>query len=374
MTSEVLDTQEPTNSSARPASKRKEPTMSSKLPSVLSIQRGTIVTDGVLRNLLAKDREVVSGDPVRVIRHGIRGVLPKKEKDGVANPQRTESAKTCQDAIGLEVSFSLRMIPARDLPFSCSDPTYRQSLDSFIDRFFKRGVPEFDEVCRRYARNVFNGRWMWRNRVFGPVRVSAQCNGEVYQAEALPLHHFNDYTQTEERFASDVIATGLLGGTAIASVTGRILFGFTGEVEVFPSQNMVTGKPRGFARSLYKVNTILRRDLLAIMDTVRGDGDDAGEFAADMIDMGNAALRDQKIGNALRTIDTWYPGFDGTPIPIEPNGANLEANVLFRDGKGTGAKDLLTQLDDFHPSQTFDPRVAYLIALLIRGGVFSEKQ
>ena len=46
--------------------------------------------------------------------------------------------------------------------------------------------------------------------------------------------------------------------------------------------------------------------------------------------MGQAALRDQKIGNALRTIDTWYPAYEErrVPLPVEPNGASLDAQEM----------------------------------------------
>lgn len=346
--------------------------MAIKIPSVLSVQRGTIVTDGIMSSVVTKNNGEFDKRPVRVIRHGIRGVLPEKGKDSVSNPQRTESAKTTPDAIGLEVTFSFRTIPSSELVFACSDAAYRQALGGFIDRFFRRGVQEFDEVCLRYARNIFNGRWLWRNRVFGKAVVTARCNGVEYKSDGTQTANFENYTDDEKRFAEDVIATGLIGDAPqVAVVTGRILFGFTGEVEVFPSQNMVTNKPNGFARSLYKVDMIPRKELFSIMDTARKDGEDADEFSADMIDMGIAALRDQKIGNAIRTIDTWYPGYAGTPISIEPNGANLDANVLYRDGRDQGAKDLLSRIDELKPGTDFDPRAAYLIALLVRGGVFS---
>ena len=356
--------------------------MSSKIPSVLSVQRGTIVTDGIMSSLVPTSNGDHRKVPVRVIRHGIRGVLPKKEKDSVSNPQRTESAKTVPTAVGLDVTFSFRTIPKSELLFACSDVAYRQALGGFIERFFKRGVKEFDEVCLRYARNIFAGRWLWRNRVFGAPVVEAKlttADAGTYTSQWTPqdkVERFEQYSEDEQRFAADVVASGLLGANVAAEISGRVLFGFAGEVEVFPSQNMVTAKPDGFARSLYKVDMVSRRDLMAIMGSARKDGEDAGEFSADMIDMGVAALRDQKIGNAIRTIDTWYAEYANTnaPISIEPNGANLEANVLYRDGRQQGAKDLLTLVDELQPGADFDPRAAYLIALLVRGGVFSEKQ
>jgi len=350
--------------------------MSIKLPTVLSVQRGTIVTDGVMSSIVPHSDGHTKNSPVRVIRHGIRGISNKLDSNGVANIQRTESAKTSPSAIGLRVEFAYRTIDASSLLFACADPAYRAALDGFVGRFFKEGVPEFEEVCRRYARNILNGRWLWRNRVLGEVLVTAvDAGGRSYSGSGSRLRDFNDYTNDERSLAENVIRAGLLGHNTHATVSGDVKFGFKGEVEVFPSQNMVTNKPKGFARSLYKVDMISRKDFFSIAATASSDGEDAGEFAADMIDMGRAALRDQKIGNAIRVIDTWYPGcaeqHDGQPISIEPNGASLEHNVLYRAAKNTGSKDLLTLVDEMQPTDNFNPMAAYLIALLVRGGVFS---
>ncbi|MDO8274512.1 MAG: type I-F CRISPR-associated protein Csy3 [Serpentinimonas sp.] len=352
---------------------------SRKLPDVLSVQRGTIISDGIMFSLVPKADGSLAELPLRVIRHGIRGINNNPKNGDAANIQRTESAKTSPDAIGLRVAFAYRTIDAKQLLFACADPAYRAALDGFVERFFREGVPEFEEVCRRYARNILNGRWLWRNRVLGEVSVTATyAGGHTYSSTGSRLRDFDAYTDDERALAENVIRAGLLGHNTHISVQGDVRFGFKGEVEVFPSQNMVTAKPKGFARSLYKVDMIARKDLIAIMSGGNKDGEDAGEFAADMIDMGRAALRDQKIGNAIRSIDTWYPGcqeaHQGMPIPIEPNGASLEHNRLFRDTDKSGAKDLLTLVDELQPSDSLDPRAAYLIALLVRGGVFSEKQ
>lgn len=341
---------------------------SNKLPDVLSFQRGTIISDGTFFSVSGEHLE-----PVRVIRHGIRGITAKESANHVSNPQRTESAKTSTRATGLSVQFVYRTIPAQSLLFGCSVPDYRDAVAGFVDRFFVRGVPEFDEVCRRYARNILNGRWLWRNRMLGEVSVTVKSVEKTYQSKGSRLRDFEDYTPDEISLASDVIAAGLLtGGIApTAHVEGRVDFGFAGEIEVFPSQNMVTNKPKGFARSLYKVNMISRKALEKIISSGAQDGENAGEFAADMIDMGQAALRDQKIGNAIRTIDTWYDEGAAFPIPVEPNGGCLETNQFYRKNK-SDAKALLPKLDELEPCSAFNPEAAFLIALMIRGGVFSE--
>jgi CRISPR-associated protein Csy3 len=345
-------------------------------PSVLSIQRGTVITDGIMY-------EVIPGKnakKVRVVRHGILGVLPEKEGNSVNNPQRTESAKTSYEATALEVRYSYRTIPAKSLLFDCSAQSYRNTMEEFIDRFFKRGNKEFDEVCRRYARNILNGRWLWRNRMLGAFSVTAKSGNLTFSSEGSTLNGFDNYTEDEISLAENVIAKGLLPlntDTPVLDVVGRVDFGFTGAVEVFPSQNMVTGKPKGFARSLYKVNIPTRQEMFQIASTARADGEGANEFMADQIDMGIAALRDQKIGNAIRTIDTWYETGDSVrPIAIEPNGASMDTNEIHRGGKGkfgNDSKSLLKRIDEIEPKEEFNPDAAFLIALMIRGGVFSEK-
>jgi CRISPR-associated protein Csy3 len=129
-----------------------------------------------------------------------------------------------------------------------------------------------------------------------------------------------------------------------------------GGVEVFPSQNYLEDKPKGFSRSLYQL-TPKKPD----------------HKANDNQYLGQAALRDQKIGNALRTIDTWYPLFkenDEKPIAVEPNGANLEGQIFYRVGKDkVSAFDILKEIDELDPNSE---KGMFLIACLIRGGVYSE--
>ncbi|MEO8005288.1 MAG: type I-F CRISPR-associated protein Cas7f/Csy3, partial [Betaproteobacteria bacterium] len=94
---------------------------------------------------------------------------------------------------------------------------------------------------------------------------------------------------------------------------------------------------------------------------------------ADTVVMGTAALRDQKIGNAIRTIDTWYnDDADLRPIAIEPNGASLSDGKFYRPVNG--AYKLLALVDELAKQcdGTAQPDVMYLVAMMIRGGVFGE--
>ena len=86
-----------------------------------------------------------------------------------------------------------------------------------------------------------------------------------------------------------------------------------------------------------------------------------------------AAMHSQKLGNALRTIDTWYPDADGLgPIAIEPYGSVTSRGKAYRQPKEK--RDFYTLLDGWilkdHIPDTEQQH--YVMATLIRGGVFGE--
>jgi CRISPR-associated protein Csy3 len=91
---------------------------------------------------------------------------------------------------------------------------------------------------------------------------------------------------------------------------------------------------------------------------------------------GVSAMHSQKIGNALRSIDTWYPEF-GTEsgngaIAIEPYGAVTNMGKAFRTPKEK--KDFYTFFDKFAQGEKLEniEDEHYVMAVLVRGGVFGQ--
>jgi len=115
--------------------------------------------------------------------------------------------------------------------------------------------------------------------------------------------------------------------------------------EVYPSEELVLDKGKGDkSKILYHVNDV-------------------------------AAMHSQKIGNALRTIDTWYPDFDEAqigPIAIEPYGAVTNLGKAFRAPKEKA--DFYTLFDRFALGEKLADKNQehYVMAVLIRGGVFGQ--
>ncbi|MEC8936050.1 MAG: type I-F CRISPR-associated protein Cas7f/Csy3, partial [Pseudomonadota bacterium] len=91
---------------------------------------------------------------------------------------------------------------------------------------------------------------------------------------------------------------------------------------------------------------------------------------------GIAGIHSQKLGNALRTIDTWYPkpedGSDLGPIAVEPYGSVTTQGTAYRQPKQK--KDFYNLLDNWLlKDQAPAPEDQHFVmATLIRGGVFGD--
>lgn len=344
-------------------------------PSVLSFQRGMMISDGMMYNYFGEGKP--TSKEIFVVRHGVRGtqnVGGNKEKD-VYNPQITETAKTEPDAQGLVIRYSIGFLPLHHLLSSTSEESFNDHCKDFVNKFVDS--KELLEVSMRYARNILNGRWFYRNT---ELEISRKIKVTFLGSEIEPivvnsetsLQFANGYTEDERKLGKEICKCFKGISRMRFLVEGIIDFGFKGALEVFPSQNYVhaQNKPKGFARPLYKVGIIESRELNDILKE-----DKPGKFNADMITIGYAALRDQKIGNALRTIDTWYEnGDDVNPIPIEPNGASLKDNKYYRKNKNSAFK-LFRRIDELNPGENgeLNKDAMFVLASMVRGGVLGEK-
>ena len=340
-----------------------------KVPSVFSFQRSLIVSAGAFFNEIEGQSET---PPVYVVRHGLRGTQNVSEAGdtakgttdrSVSNVQQTETARLDQRATALVVKFGLRMLDLDSALFACASGDgnlARQVRESVVDFVARAKVSDgLQEVSRRIARNVANGSFLWRNRVVAKsvTTTAVDSNGKslVFDSLAIPLSSFGNYSADEIRLA-EIIAAGLRGDRdAVVEIIARVDFGVKGAVEVFPSQAFVEGKPTGFARPLYKLTTEIPYSKNPEKDhqTV----------------MGQAALRDQKISNRLRTFDTWYEAYEivGKALPVEPNGASIDLMSFFRSGKAT-AFSMFARLNQIDPNSS---EGMFCIGSMIRGGVYS---
>lgn len=335
-----------------------------KTASVLAFERKIDPSDALMSAGSWDDRgKSAEWSPIAIREKSVRGTIsnrlkakdqdPAKLDASIQNPnlQRVDVATLPSEADTLRVYFTLRVLGGAGTPSACNDADYQTKLLQTVTQYVaKQG---FGTLAERYASNLANGRFLWRNRIGAEgieVIVNRLKGGAVAQswkfdALALSLREFKVSTDLQKLAAS--IDEGLGGkGHVLLEVIAHVRVG-RGQ-EVFPSQELILDK--GSEKKGQKSKT-----LYSVKDI--------------------AAIHSQKIGNALRTIDTWYPDYtDLGPIAVEPYGSVTSQGKAYRQPKQHA--DFYSLLDSWVLKDK-EPAVEqqhYVMANLIRGGVFGESE
>lgn len=335
-----------------------------KTASVLAFERKLDPSDALFSagNWENKDQYAQwPGIPVREksVRGTISNRLKAKDQDpakldaAIENPnlQTVDVATLPHDADTLAVHFTLRVLTGAGEPTACNNADYQKKLGQIVSAYINEHG--FSELAHRYACNLANGRFLWRNRLKADeieVIVSQTKAGQPEKQWAFNAleHSTRDFEGTAEtRELGELIASALSGDQYLLLDVAAFARIGAGQ-EVFPSQELILDRTRGDkSKTLYSI------------------GDDK-----------NAAIHSQKLGNALRTIDTWYPAPDDDsdlgPIAIEPYGSVTTQGAAYRQPKQKVdfynlldnwlLKDKVPDLENQH----------FVMATLIRGGVFGD--
>ena len=338
------------------------------IASVLAFEKKLVPSDGRMYGTLWDQRNDQS-TPLTLIEKSVRGTIsnrPNKkdkaafEKDPAKLDAKVESPNlqtvdvsalgTAQDT--LKLHFTLKVLGGVSSPSACNNAafskSYRKAANDYINR---KG---FRKLARRYAANIANARFLWRNRV-GVENIEVQVkalNKGFEQSWIFDAINFNTRDIDIDDEQVETLAKRI--ASALSSENDFLMLEITcfakvGKAqEIYPSEELVLDKGKGKkSKVLYSVDGI-------------------------------AAMHSQKIGNALRTIDTWYPDFDDPensvgPIAIEPYGAVTNLGKAFRHPT-KNETDFYTFFDKFARGGKLD-RIEdehYVMAVLVRGGVFGE--
>jgi len=339
-------------------------TTSLKTASVLAFERKLDPSDALLfAGAWAQRDDATRWTPVAVREKSVRGTASHRMKtrggsDAAKldmkfespNPQLVDVATLPSDADTLQTRFTLRVLGGTGTPSACNEADYRKKLLETVQGYVQ--THSFTELARRYATNLANGRFLWRNRVGAEqveVRIAHLVDGKAaaswtFDALALPLRGFDmpAHHGTALAEVAALIAKGLSGTQhVLLEVTAFVRLG-AGQ-EVFPSQELILDRGRGDkSKTLYHVSEI-------------------------------AAIHSQKIGNALRTIDNWYAGAGELgPIAVEPYGSVTTHGKAYRVPKGN--EDFYSLLDNWILKDKVPTaeQQHFVIATLVRGGVFGD--
>ena len=344
--------------------------MSEKLTtaSVLAFERKLDPSDAVFHAGLWTDREnaherASPWAPIAIREKSVRGTIsnrlktkdqdPAKLDAAIENPnlQTVDVAALPANADTLKVQFTLRVLAGAGTPSACNSAPYQAKLLGTVKGYVDTNG--FTELAQRYAANLANGRFLWRNRVGAEsvqVLVEQLQGGKaknLWSFDAL-AHNLRalDAINSEVKSLGQAIASGLAGTEhVLLQVTAFVRMG-AGQ-EVFPSQELILDKGASKkSKTLYKI----------------------GEKDKEV-----AAIHSQKIGNALRSIDTWYEGAEELgPIAVEPYGSVTTQGKAYRQPKQK--VDFYTLLDNWLLKDQVPPveQQHFVMAVLIRGGVFGD--
>lgn len=332
------------------------------IASVLAFEKKLVSSDGYMYGTQWGARTEVT--PLALKEKSVRGTISNRLKSAIkgdpaklnaevekANLQRVDACSLAPDQDTLNLQFTVKVLGGITQPSACNNALFKQSYSAAANEYIKEY--SFTELSRRYATNIANARFLWRNRVGAEnieVNVKAK-NRTVSESWTFDATQFSTRNFEANNESINELATYI--AKALASEDDFLMLDISCFVqvgkaqEVYPSEELVLDKGKGEkSKILYDVNKI-------------------------------AAMHSQKIGNALRTIDTWYPDFDNEaasagPIAIEPYGAVTNLGKAYRTPKDK--QDFYTFFDAWARGTKLD-RVEdehYVMAILVRGGVFGE--
>ena len=282
-----------------------------KTASVLAFERKLANSDAIM---LAGEWGADEWQPIAIKEKAVRGTISNRLKNAIAsdpakldaeiqkaNLQTVDVAALPQNADTLKVVFTLRVLGNLATPSVCNDQEYQNALQAVITGYIDEHG--FGALAARYAENLANGRFLWRNRV-GAETVSVRVTGSK-------TWEFNAHDYSLREFSQPAGALGELAGEIERGLTGENFALFNVEAfvrlghgqEIFPSQELVLDSNSKKSKLLYQVDNI-------------------------------AAMHSQKVGNALRTIDTWHPQAEELgAIAVEPYGSVTSRGIACRQPK-----------------------------------------
>lgn len=328
--------------------------------SVLSFEKKLVPSDGYFYGTTWENRHE-SATPLKLVEKSVRGTISNRLKKEIGddpmkldakiespNLQTVDNCSLGVDQDTLKMVFTLKVLSGVQKPSACNSQSFQRTYSAAAESYI--ASEGFMELAVRYATNIANGRFLWRNRVGAEhVEIVVKDNfGESWliNANELSTRSFDDNTQFP--LLAEQIASALSGETdyLLLEITAYVKVGKA--QEVYPSEEL-------------------------ILDKVKGKGKKSKVLYA--VD-GIAGMHSQKIGNALRTIDTWYPEYEEAgvgPIAVEPYGAVTSLGKAFRSPKDKA--DFYTLFDKWSRGGTLDNKndEHYVMATLVRGGVFGGK-
>lgn len=188
-----------------------------KVASVLSFEKKLVPSDAFFYGTCWNERATAAPTPLSLIEKSVRGTISNRLKAALAkdttkldaevekaNLQRVDACALGADQDTLKVSFTLKILNGLEQPSACNNQeflaSYRQMVTEYVQSL------GFATLAKRYAHNIANGRFLWRNRVGAEqveVHVTLNATHEekkerlVFDAKSLCINDFQEPANPE---------------------------------------------------------------------------------------------------------------------------------------------------------------------------------
>lgn len=335
---------------------------------VLAFEKKIVPSDAYMYGSMWEDRNTENKKVIIVNEKSVRGTISNRlgkkdllnlEQDVTnANLQVVDAASLLMNQDTLTLDFTLKFLSGVHKPSACNVPERYEKILEMGNKYVQKYG--YKELAKRYALNIANGRFLWRNRIGAEkleIVVTAKLGTEdrswKFNGYEYSITNF-DKTDSKVEELAELIADVFSAETECNKESKYLLLEISAHAllgkgqDIYPSEELILNKEKSSttkkSKVLYQVN-------------------------------GGAAMHSQKIGNAIRTIDTWYPleveNNIKLPIAVEPYGSVTSKGRAYRKAKDVNFYDLF---DCYSIGESLDNEMDehYVMAVLIRGGVFGE--
>ena len=325
-------------------------------PSVLAFEKKLVPSDGFMYGTTWDNRS--NEKQLNLIEKSVRGTISNRlkstqdadEETKKANLQKVDNCALSLEQDTLKLTFTLKVLSGVENPSACDNQIFKKIFQENAMRYIEN--EKFSELAKRYAVNIASGRFLWRNRVgIEDLEVHVKSINDEWKFTKKDDIGLNDFETSNEKIQtlSEQIAKTLAGEQEFLLLEITAFAKIGKAQDVYPSEEMVLDKSKGKgskSKILYQVD-------------------------------GKAAMHSQKIGNALRTIDTWYPDYENNnekAIAIETYGSVTNLGVAYRKDKKAHFYTLFDKFARLENDEELDNKEDehFVMAVLVRGGVFGE--
>ena len=337
------------------------------IPSLMNYTRSIVPSEGVFWALREGERVALSLAEKTVLgtianysgvyksgKQQSEEAINKAQQAGGNNIQKVDSCHLPPDVDTFVLEFTLKFLSKSLSPEVCGDPSYRTTLEEVAKLYSEKGG--YSTLAEMYLARLISGSFLWRNRYGSKRKITFSS---AFDDGLAPLTL--DICDSPEPFIDEALKqqvqpwidriAGALNGTRsffLMEVSAAVTIG-RGQ-EVYPSQEFVDNDKK--SKTLFEVEIGNQR---------------------------TAGMHSQKIGNAIRTIDIWYPGASRSmPLAVDPFTVDKRRGETKRlpNKDKSDFYSYLKDIDEVRKSiegskDAIPDEVHYLMAVLIRGGVFS---